>query len=235
MAHILIIEHDELIAAMERDFLLQADFTVSVARTAKEGVKALRGAAIDAIILTCDLPDMDGLSLCKRIRETKSIPILFISSRTGDDDVVAGLEAGADDYIKKPFNPTEMVARLKAHIRIHDMLATTAPQEKDETLPDIESGDLKIYINRHQVFRGNHEINLTGKEFSLLVFLAQHPNEVLSKKCLFEKIWHLDALGEMATVTVHVNRLRDKLNEVQPEFTAIETVWCNGYRFRKDD
>lgn len=100
MAHILIIEHDELIAAMERDFLLQADFTVSVARTAKEGVKTLRGAAIDAIILTCDLPDMDGLSLCKRIRETKSIPILFISSRTGDDDVVAGLEAGADDYIK---------------------------------------------------------------------------------------------------------------------------------------
>lgn len=130
MAHILIIEHDELIAAMERDFLLQADFTVSVARTAKEGVKTLRGAAIDAIILTCDLPDMDGLSLCKRIRETKSIPILFISSRTGDDDVVAGLEAGADDYIKKPFNPTEMVARLKAHIRIHDMLATRRHRKK---------------------------------------------------------------------------------------------------------
>lgn len=127
-----------------------------------------------------------------------------------------------------------MVARLKAHIRIHDMLATTAPQEKDETLPDIESGDLKIYINRHQVFRGNHEINLTGKEFSLLVFWHNIRTRSFPKMP-FEKIWHLDALGEMATVTVHVNRLRDKLNEVQPEFTAIETVWCNGYRFRKDD
>jgi len=127
------------------------------------------------------------------------------------------------------------VARVKAHMAMHEQLLAGAHLTKDEAVPDIQSGDMRIYIRRRQVFRGKTEIPLTGKEFNLLLYLAQHPNQVLSKKELFEKIWHLDALGEMATVTVHVNRLRDKMNLVEPEFTAIETVWGNGYRFRLEN
>lgn len=128
-----------------------------------------------------------------------------------------------------------MMARLKAHLEIHQRLLGVRLQDADDNKPDIQVGDLRIFIKRHQVFRGKTEINLTGKEFNLLLFLARHPNQVFSKKYLFEMIWHLDALGELATVTVHVNRLRDKLNEVEPEFTAIETVWGNGYRFRVEE
>lgn len=128
-----------------------------------------------------------------------------------------------------------MMARLKAHLEIHQRLLGVRLQDADDNKPDIQVGDLRIFIKRHQVFRGKTEINLTGKEFNLLLFLAHHPNQVFSKKYLFEMIWHLDALGELATVTVHVNRLRDKLNEVEPEFTAIETVWGNGYRFRVEE
>lgn len=222
MAQVLIIEDDELIAALERDFFKNSNFDVTVARDAKSGMKALSQTAVDAVILDVGLPDEDGFTVCQKIREKSDVPILFVTAHT------------SDDYIVKPFNPSELIARVKAHIDIHERLLAGAHLMRDETLPDIQTGDLKIFIRRRQVFRGKKEILLTGKEFNLLLFLAQHPNQVLSKKYLFEMIWHLDALGEMATVTVHVNRLRDKLNEVKPKFTAIETVWGNGYRFRME-
>lgn len=234
MAQVLIIEDDELIAALERDFFKNSNFDVTVARDAKSGMKALSQTAVDAVILDVGLPDEDGFTVCQKIREKSDVPILFVTAHTSDEDKIKGLGLGADDYIVKPFNPSELIARVKAHIDIHERLLAGAHLMRDETLPDIQTGDLKSFIRRRQVFRGKKEILLTGKEFNLLLFLAQHPNQVLSKKYLFEMIWHLDALGEMATVTVHVNRLRDKLNEVKPKFTAIETVWGNGYRFRME-
>lgn len=234
MPRILTIENDNMIAALERDFLEANGFDVIVATTGKEGLKIFDKGNIDAVLLNIGLSDVDGFSICQRIREVSNIPILFITAKTADEDKVKGLSMGADDYIVKPFNPSEMTARLKAHLAIHKRLLGERSQDSNDNTPDIKSGDLQIFIKRHQVFRNKKEIVLTGKEFKLLVFLASHPNQVFSKKYLFEMIWHMDALGEMATVTVHVNRLRDKLNEVEPEFTAIETVWGNGYRFRAD-
>lgn len=235
MAHVLIIEDDSMIAAIERDFLEANGFEVSVAMTGKEGMKIFDGGAIEAVLLDVGLPDTDGFLLCRKLRDISNVPILFITARGSDDDKIKGLGLGADDYIVKPFNPSEMMARLKAHLEIHQRLLGVHLQDVDDNKPDIQVGDLRIFIKRYQVFRGKREINLTGKEFNLLLFLARHPNHIISKKYLFEMIWHLDALGELATVTVHVNRLRDKLNEVEPEFTAIETVWGNGYRFRVEE
>ncbi|WP_302348412.1 response regulator transcription factor [uncultured Megasphaera sp.] len=235
MAHVLIIEDDSMIAAIERDFLEANGFEVSVAMTGKEGMKIFDGGAIEAVLLDVGLPDTDGFLLCRKLRDISNVPILFITARGSDDDKIKGLGLGADDYIVKPFNPSEMMARLKAHLEIHQRLLGVRLQDVDDNKPDIQVGDLRIFIKRHQVFRGKREINLTGKEFNLLLFLARHPNHIISKKYLFEMIWRLDALGELATVTVHVNRLRDKLNEVEPEFTAIETVWGNGYRFRVEE
>lgn len=235
MAHVLIIEDDSMIAAIERDFLEANGFEVSVAMTGKEGMKIFDSGTIEAVLLDIGLPDTDGFMLCRKLRDISNVPILFITAWGSDDDKIKGLGLGADDYIVKPFNPSEMMARLKAHLEIHQRLLGGRLQDADDNKPDIQVGDLRIFIKRHQVFRGKTEINLTGKEFNLLLFLARHPNQVFSKKYLFEMIWHLDALGELATVTVHVNRLRDKLNEVQPEFTAIETVWGNGYRFRVEE
>lgn len=232
MTHVLTIEDDNMIAALERDFLEAQGFEVSVAASGKEGLDMIDGGNIDAVLLDIGLPDMDGFTVCKQIRSLSNIPIIFITGRGEDDDKIKGLGLGADDYIVKPFNPSEMAARLKAHLAIHQRLLGQSIKDTEETQPNIESGDLRIFIKRHQVFRGKTEIPLTGKEFNLLVFLASHPNQVFSKRYLFETIWHLDACGEMATVTVHVNRLRDKLNEVEPPFSAIETVWGNGYRFR---
>lgn len=235
MTHVLTIEDDNMIAALERDFLEAQGFEVSIAATGKEGLDMIDGGNVDAVLVDIGLPDMDGFTVCKRIRSISNIPILFITAKSGEDDIIKGLSLGADDYIVKPFNPSEMAARLKAHLAIHQRLLGQNVKDSDDVQPNIESGDLRIFIKRHQVFRGNKEIPLTGKEFNLLVFLASHPNQVFSKRYLFETIWHLDACGEMATVTVHVNRLRDKLNEVEPPFSAIETVWGNGYRFRPNE
>ena len=235
MAHILVVEDDELIAALERDFLEANGFTVTIAGDGPSGLKAMEKQSIDAVLMDVMLPGEDGFHICRKIRDKSDVPILFVTAKKEDVDKIKGLSLGADDYIVKPFSPTGMVARLKAHLEVHNRLLGKRQQSADVNTPDVHVGDLRIFISRHQVFRGKSEISLTGKEFNLLLFLAQHPNQVFSKKYLFEMIWHLDALGELATVTVHVNRLRDKLNEVEPEFTAIETVWGNGYRFRVNE
>lgn len=234
MAHVLVIEEDSMLAALEKDFLESNGFTVSIAATGKEGIRTFDKESIDAVLLDVNLSDTDGYLLCQKLRNISNIPILFITAQNSDEAVIKGFSAGADDYIVKPFNPSVMLARLKAHLEMHQRLLGER-QEADESEPDIQTGDLRIFVKRHQVFRGKKEIMLTIKEFNLLAFLARHPNQVFSKKYLFEMIWHLDAFGELATVTVHVNRLRDKLNRVKPPFTAIETVWGNGYRFRDEE
>lgn len=235
MAHVLTIEDDRMIAALEKELLEANGYQVTIASTGKEGMKVFDGGKIDAVLLDVNLPDTDGFILCQKIRNVSHIPILFVTGQGSNEDQIKGLAIGADDYIVKPFNPSVMAARLKAHLNMHQRLLDARPQEVDESKPDIHVGDLRIFIKRHQVYRGKKEIVLTIKEFNLLLFLARHPNQVFSKKYLFEMIWHLDAYGELATVTVHVNRLRDKLNRVKPNFTGIETVWGNGYRFRVEE
>lgn len=232
MAHVLTIDHDSMMTALEKDFLEANGHIVTVAATGKDGLHVFEGEEIDAVLLAINLPDTDGFVLCRKLRNMSSVPIIFVTAKERDEDVIQGMEMGADDYITKPFNPSIMMARLNAHLAIHERLLGKRKQEIDESKPDIQSGDLQIFVKRHQVFRGNTEVNLTVKEFNLLLFLARHPNQVFSKRYLFEMIWHLDAYGELATVTVHINRLRDKLNKVKPSFSAIETVWGNGYRFR---
>ena len=184
MSRILVIEDDELIAALERDFLQNNGFEVTVAREGRPGLRALEQMAIDAVVLDVHLPDVSGFS-CAVIREKYDIPIIFVTASGSDEDQIKGLGLGADDYIVKPFNPSVMVARVKAHMAMHEHLLAGAHLTKDEAVPDIQSGDMRIYIRRRQVFRGKTEIPLTGKEFNLLLYLAQHPNQVLSRKnCL---------------------------------------------------
>ena len=170
MAHVLIIEDDSMIAAIERDFLEANGFEVSVAMTGKEGMKIFDSGTIEAVLLDIGLPDTDGFMLCRKLRDISNVPILFITARGSDDDKIKGLGLGADDYIVKPFNPSEMMARLKAHLEIHQRLLGVRLQDADDNKPDIRVGDLRIFIKRHQVFRGKTEINLTGKEFNLLFF-----------------------------------------------------------------
>lgn len=231
MAHILTIEDDRAIAVLEKDFLEKRGHTVSVASTGSDGLRQFKGGIVDAVLIDVTLPDMEGFVICRRIRNVSNVPIIFVTARGSEADQIRGLEMGADDYIVKPVNLLVMAVRIEAHVAMHQRLMGTMMSGTSE-LPDISAGDLQIFVRRHQVFRNKTEIALTVKEFDLLFFLASHPNQVFPKGYLFEKIWHLDACGELATVTVHINRLRDKLNQVAPPFTAIETVWGNGYRFR---
>lgn len=157
MAHVLIIEDDSMIAAIERDFLEANGFEVSVAMTGKEGLKIFDGGAIEAVLLDIGLPDTDGFLLCRKLRDISNVPILFITARGSDDDKIKGLGLGADDYIVKPFNPSEMMARLKAHLEIHQRLLGVRLQDADDNKPDIQVGDLRIFIKRHQVFRGKQK------------------------------------------------------------------------------
>ena len=231
MARILTIEDDSMIAASEKNFLEQRGHIVCIAPNGADGLGRFHKGGIDAVLLNVVLPDMDGFSVCREIRAVSAVPILFVTCCGCDIDQMKGLHVGADDYIVKPVNLPVMAARLETHLAMYRRLTSA---EKVDDRPDIQAGDLKIYIKRRQVFRQAREIPLTIKEFDLLCFLAGHPSQVFSKEYLFEKIWRLDACGDLATVTVHINRLREKLNAVKPAFTSIETVWGSGYRFRSD-
>ena len=227
----MIVEDDILIAELERDFLEVEGFTVVIANDGEDALRILAEETMDAALLDIMLPGDNGFNVCREIRKNSNIPILFVTARKEDADKICGLGLGADDYIVKPFSPSELVARLKAHLAVHARLSEQNGRVK-KTNEVLVIGDLRIDRNSRQVYRENQEITLTGKEFDLLLFFSEHPNCVYSKEKLFETLWGMDAIGEIATVTVHINRLRDKMNEVQPPFERIETVWGAGYRFR---
>ncbi len=219
---------------MERDFLEGSGYQPFVAGDGETALKIMDEENIDAIILDVMLPGEDGFSLCRKLRERTDAPIIFATARTEDADIVRGLGLGADDYIVKPFRGTVLMAHLRAQLATHKRLLS-----KDVYHKEIEQGmivgDLNIRPKARQVFLKGREVLLTGKEFDLLYFLTQHPNEVFSKEQLFEKIWSFDPIGEPATVTVHINRLRDKLKNVLGHpYDKIETVWGSGYRFHLD-
>ena len=226
MKKVLIIEDDEKITEIERDYLEANDFEVELASNGNEGLEKSLANDYDLILLDIMLPGVDGFQICRSIRKVKETPILMVSAKREDVDKIRGLGLGADDYIVKPFSPSELVARVKSHITRYERLTGGKNQANVITFDDLE-----INLDAHRVFIGGNEVVLANREFELLSFLAQNPNIVFSRERLFERIWGLDALGDSATVTVHVNRIRDKIERNPNKPRYIETIWGSGYRF----
>jgi DNA-binding response OmpR family regulator len=226
MAKILIIEDDPDIAVIERDFLEIAGFEVAIENDGIKGVEQALAGGFALILLDVMLPGKDGMALCREIRAKLDIPILMVTARIEDLDKVRGLGLGADDYITKPFSPTELVARVKSHLARYERLTKT-PQKAEE----IDLGWLTINQGTHRVFVHGKEICLANREYELLHFLVRNAEMVFSKEHLYDKIWGEDLYGDMKTVAVHISRLREKI-EADPAHPAhLQTVWGAGYRF----
>jgi DNA-binding response OmpR family regulator len=231
MRKILIIEDDIFIAELERDYLEINGFETEIAMTGDKGLELALNKEFDLILLDLMLPNKDGFQICREIRNSKEIPILMVTAKKESIDKVRGLGLGADDYIVKPFDPSELVARVNAHISRYNRLTTI--EKKDELeLGNINFGRLKILTKAWRVFVDDKEVKFVNKEFELLLFLATNPNIVFSKTTLLDRIWGLDSFGDVATVTVHINRIREKIEEDSSNPKYIETVWGAGYRFK---
>jgi DNA-binding response OmpR family regulator len=225
---ILIIEDDKSIAELERDYLEIDGFSVEIALTGDEGLNRALKDEVDLVLLDLMLPGLDGFQICKEIRTEKDIPILMISAKKEDIDKIRGLGIGADDYIVKPFSPSELVARVKSHLSRYDRLIGKEVQNDGIMIRglQIDKVSRRVYVN-------NHEVSFTAKEFDVLTFLALHPNRVFSKEELFERLWGLDSLGDISTVTVHIRKIREKIETDSSNPQYIETVWGAGYRFKE--
>ncbi len=228
MKRILIIEDDESIAAIERDYLALADFEVDIAATGNDGIVMGRTGNYDLILLDLMLPGVDGFTVCRKLRETLDIPILMVTARQEDIDKIRGLGMGADDYITKPFSPNVLVARIKANLAQYDRLRNTGPR----SLAQISLGNITLHTDTRRVFVNGAEVELKNKEYELLCFLMSNADIVFSRETLYERIWGYDALGDNATVAVHINRLREKIEKDPSKPRYIQTVWGAGYRFR---
>ena len=228
MSKILIVEDEDSIAELEKDYLELSGFDVIMEVTGDAGLKTALSENIDLIILDLMLPNLDGFEVCKKVREVKNIPILLVSAKKEDIDKIRGLGLGADDYITKPFSPSELVARVKAHLARYDRLVGSG-QHKNEI---IEIRGIKIDKTARRVYVNGEERTFTTKEFDLLTFLAENPNHVFTKEELFNKIWDMESIGDIATVTVHIKKIREKIefNTSKPQY--IETIWGVGYRFK---
>ncbi|MBO5504730.1 MAG: response regulator transcription factor [Lachnospiraceae bacterium] len=228
MSRILIIEDEESIAELEKDYLELSDFEVQVENDGRKGLDKALAEEFDLIVLDLMLPGMDGFEICKRIREKSDVPILMVSARKDDIDKIRGLGLGADDYMTKPFSPSELVARVKAHMARYQRLVGAALPKNDI----IEIRGLKIDKTARRVWVDGVEKAFTTKEFDLLTFLAENPNHVFSKDELFRRIWNMDSVGDIATVTVHIKKIREKVEYDTSNPQYIETIWGVGYRFK---
>ncbi len=228
MSKILIVEDEEAIADLEKDYLELSGFEVETTPRGDQGLQMALKNDYDLVILDLMLPGTDGFEVCRRIREKKNIPILMVSAKKDDIDKIRGLGLGADDYMTKPFSPSELVARVKAHMARYERLVGAGQKENDI----IEIRGLKIDKTARRVYINGEEKNFTTKEFDLLTFLAENPNHVFSKDELFRRIWNMDSVGDIATVTVHIKKIREKIeyNTSKPQY--IETIWGVGYRFK---
>lgn len=230
MKRILIIEDNKEITELERDYLEANDFLVDIAEDGVVGLEKAISEDYNLILLDIMLPRMDGFQVCREIRAKKDVPILMVSAKREDIDKIRGLGLGADDYISKPFSPSELVARVKAHINRYERLTSRSNGGlKDDEV--IKAGELEIHLKKHRVFSQGKEAFLTNREFELLVFLAKHPGIVFSRERIFDCVWGLDAAGDTATVMVHINRIREKIEPDPTKPIYIETVWGAGYRF----
>ena len=228
MSKILIVEDEEAIAELERDYLELSGFQVEVANDGETGLKKALSEDYDMFILDLMLPGIDGFDICRHIRDVKNTPIIMVSAKKDDIDKIRGLGLGADDYMTKPFSPSELVARVKAHLARYDRLTGSAKEANKV----IEIRGLKIDTTARRVWINGEEKTFTTKEFDLLTFLASHPNHVYTKEELFREIWDMESIGDIATVTVHIKKIREKVEMDTSNPQYIETIWGVGYRFK---
>ena len=228
MSRILIVEDEEAIAELEKDYLELSDFEVEIENTGDGGLQKALNEDFDLVILDLMLPGIDGFEVCKKIREEKNIPILMVSAKKDDIDKIRGLGLGADDYMTKPFSPSELVARVKAHMARYDRLVGSSQKVNDI----VEIRGIRIDKTARRVYVDGEERAFTTKEFDLLTFLAENPNHVFTKEELFREIWDMDSIGDIATVTVHIKKIREKIefDTAKPQY--IETIWGAGYRVK---
>ncbi|CQR54595.1 response regulator transcription factor [Paenibacillus riograndensis] len=224
---ILIVEDEPSIAELQRDYLEMNGYQTEIAVNGEQGLELSLSGKFELIVLDVMLPKLNGFEVCKRIRGELDIPILMVTARREDIDIVRGLGLGADDYMTKPFKPAELVARVKAHLSRYDRL-----KGRGSSTSELEIRGLRLNPDSRRAFIRDEEVSLTTKEFDLLYFLAQHPNHVFSKDQLFERLWGVDSLGDTQTVTVHIRKLREKIEEDSANPLYIETLWGAGYRFR---
>ena len=228
MSRILIVEDDAGVAELEKDYLELSGFEVEITSQGNIGLKRALEENFDLVILDIMLPEVDGFEICKQVRNAKNIPIMLISAKKDDIDKIRGLGLGADDYMTKPFSPSEMAARVKAHLARYERLIGSKMFENEV----IEIRGIRIDKTARRVYVNGEEKNFTTKEFDLLCFLAQNPNRVFTKEELFSEIWNMESIGDIATVTVHIKKIREKVevNTAKPQY--IETIWGVGYRFK---
>lgn len=224
--HILIIEDDPDISAIQRDYLELSGYAVTVCADGTQGLKTALEGDFDLLLLDLMLPGTDGFTICRAVREKKDIPILMVTALDKDVDKIRGLGFGADDYVEKPFSPGVLVARVKAHLAQYHRLK---PQPEEKTAC-ITVGPLTADPEQRLVLRDGEEIPLKNKEYELLLFLMRHPGQVFSREDLYELIWGLESMGDNMTVAVHVNRLREKIEDDPAHPKLLQTVWGVGYR-----
>ena len=228
MSKILIIEDEVAIADLEKDYLELSGFEVTIENAGDTGLEKALKEDFDLVVLDLMLPGMDGFEVCKKIREEKDIPILMVSAKKDDIDKIRGLGLGADDYMTKPFSPSELVARVKAHLARYERLINSNQKQNDI----VEIRGIKIDKTARRVLINGEEKPFTTKEFDLLTFLAENPNHVYTKEELFREIWDMDSIGDIATVTVHIKKIREKIEYDTAKPQYIETIWGVGYRFK---
>ena len=228
MSRILIVEDETAIADLEKDYLELSDFEVDIETEGTRGLARALTEDYDLFILDLMLPGVDGFEICRKIRESKDVPILMVTAKKEDIDKIRGLGLGADDYITKPFSPSELVARVKAHLSRYNRLVGTGVKKNDV----ITIRGLKIDKTARRVWVNGEETQFTTKEFDLLTFLAEHPDHVYKKEELFREIWNMESIGDIATVTVHIKKIREKIEFDSSKPQYIETIWGVGYRLK---
>jgi DNA-binding response OmpR family regulator len=229
MKRILIVEDDQSIANLQKDYLELSGYSVMIVNSGSEGLAALESKEFELVILDIMLPDIDGFEVLRTIREQDEIPVLLVSARAEEIYKINGLGLGADDYITKPFSSGELVARVSAHLNKFERMKERFGKGNEGS--HIQVRGLEIQKDSRRVFVNGNEVMMAQKEFDLLVFLLKHANRVIGKEELFERIWGMDALGDASTVTVHIARIREKIEENPSKPQYIGTVWGSGYRF----
>lgn len=229
MKKVLIVEDETSIADLEKDYLELSGFDVTIENTGDGGLNRALNEDFSIIVLDLMLPGTDGFEVCRLVREKKDIPIIMVSAKKEDIDKIRGLGLGADDYMTKPFSPSELVARVKAHLSRYERLVSTSSKPANDI---IEIRGIKIDKTARRVYIDGEEKSFTTKEYDLLTFLAENPNHVYTKEELFREIWDMDSFGDIATVTVHIKKIREKIeiDNTKPQY--IETIWGVGYRFK---
>lgn len=235
MLKVLVIEDDKSIAELERDYLEINGYACDIAEDGAYGLQLGLDNDYACIILDIMLPSMSGFEICTKIREAKDTPLIMLSAKNEDIDKIRGLGLGADDYMTKPFSPNELMARVKSHIARFERLTRGSKSADVEDSPQeqkIVVRGLEIHKESRRVFVNGEEKIMPAKEFDILLFLAENPNRVFSKEHIFDRIWGMEALGDVSTITVHIRRLREKIESEEEQAQYIETVWGVGYRFK---